>query len=132
MRQDLTYFTIALSMSCGLLQLQCYIKQVLNIIILMFNLSALRVGGRGWGLGLAVITAVPSCTSRSSPPSCIMPLTTSSYTIDHMWYSSRAVKGIALFRKRLFMHFQCTSSAGTRTPPDFTYNVLIRNPEKES
>lgn len=97
----------------------------------MFNLSALRVGGRGWGLGVAVITAVPSCTSRSSPPSCIMPLTTSSYTIDHMWYSSRAVKGIALFRKRLFIHFSVQALAGTRTPPDFTSNVLIQNTEKE-
>ena len=98
----------------------------------MFNLIALRVGGRGWGLGVAVITAVPSCTSRSSPPSCIMPLTTSSYTIDYMWYSSRAVKGIALFRKRLFMHFSIQAPACTRTPPDFTSNVLILNPEKES
>ena len=98
----------------------------------MFNLSALRVGGRGWGLGVAVITAVPSCTSRSSPPSCIMPLTTSSYTIDYMWYSSRAVKGIALLRIRLFIHFSVQALAGTRTPQDFTSNVLIINPKKES
>lgn len=91
----------------------------------MFNLSALRVGGRGWGLGVAIITAVPSCTSRS----CIMPLTTSSYTINHIkWYSSRAVKGIALFRKRLFMHFIVQPPAGTRTPPDFASNLLILNP----
>lgn len=101
-------------------------------MILMFNLSALRVGGRGWGLGTGVITAVPSCTSRSSPPSGIMPLTTSSYSIDHMRYSSRAVKGIALFRKRLFMHFGVQAPAGTRTPLDFTSNVLIINPKKES
>ena len=94
----------------------------------MFNLIALRVGGRGWGLGVAVITAVSSCTSRSSPPSCIMPLTTSSYTIDHMWYSYMAVKGIALFRKKLFMHFSVQAPACTRTPPDFTSNVLILNP----
>ena len=98
----------------------------------MFDINALRVGGRGWGLGLAIITAVPSCTIRSSPPSCIMPLTTSSYTIDHIWYSSRVVKGIALLRKRLFMHFGVQAPDSTRTPLDFTYNVLIRNPEKES
>ena len=98
----------------------------------MFNLSALRVGGSGWGLGLAVITAVPSCTSMSSPPSCIMPLTTSSYTIDYMWYSSRVVKGIELLRKKLFMHFSVQAPAGTRTPPDFTSNILILNTEKES
>lgn len=98
----------------------------------MFNINALRVGGRGWGLGLAVITAVPSCTSRSSPPSCIMPLTTSSYTIDYMWYSSRAVKGIELLRNKLFMHFSVQATVGTRTPPNFTSNLLTQNPEKES
>ncbi|MDU1004444.1 MAG: hypothetical protein E7A63_05110 [Clostridium butyricum] len=98
----------------------------------MFNINALRVGGRGWGLGVAVITAVPSCASRSSPLSYIMPLTTSSYTIDYMWYSSRAVKGIALFRKRLFMHFSVQAPAGTRMPPNFTSNLLTQNTEKES
>ncbi|MDU6543803.1 MULTISPECIES: hypothetical protein [Clostridium] len=42
-----------------------------------------------------------------------------------------AVKGIALFRKRLFMHFSIQAPACTRTPPDFTSNVLIQNTEKE-
>ncbi|MDB2160180.1 hypothetical protein PMX22_10235 [Clostridium butyricum] len=39
-----------------------------------------------------------------------------------------AVKGIALFRKRLFMHSDVQAQACTRTPTDFTSNVLILNP----
>ncbi|WP_455810422.1 hypothetical protein [Clostridium butyricum] len=42
------------------------------------------------------------------------------------------VKGIALLRIRLFMHFSVQAPAGTRTFTDFASNLLKQNHQKES